>query len=130
MTKKDNVPQETEVSAPVESVPKMPFSTVNVSSKKLPAEYLDRATGCLAKDGGVVIAGLGNASTTAMKVAIMLLRLGYARGGVDIVEKTMPAQRWVADSKDPQDGAWVDDPTRPARPVPQLLITLDARSKL
>lgn len=122
MPKNEKVAQ---VSTPIESVP-----MVNVSSKRLPAEYLDRATGYLANGGAVTIAGLGNASTNAMKVAIMLLRLGYARGGVDVIEKMMPAQKWIADSKDPQAGEWVDDPTRPARPVPQLLIKLDSKSKL
>jgi hypothetical protein len=107
-----------------DEVPEVVF---NVSSKKLPAEYLDRATAILQEAGILRIAGLGNAATTAMKVSLILERFGYARTEVKIVQKIMPAQKWVPDSKDPQDGQWVDDTERPPRPVPQLVITMEAK---
>jgi hypothetical protein len=96
----------------------------NVSSKKLPAEYLDRATAILQEYGSLKVAGLGNAATTAMKVSFILERLGYRHTEVRIMEKMMPKQKWVPSSKDSQDGEWVTDTERPARPVPQLIITL------
>jgi hypothetical protein len=97
---------------------------LNVSSKRLPAEYLDRATTMLYQVGRLKIAGLGNAATTAMKVSFILERLGFVRTAVDIAQKTMPAQKWVPDAKDPQDGQWVDDSSKSPRPVPQLIITM------
>jgi hypothetical protein len=98
----------------------------NVSSKKLPAEYLDRATAILQEYGSLKLAGLGNAATTAMKVSFILERFGYARTEVKITEKMMPKQKWVPSSKDSQEGEWITDAERPARPVPQLIITMMA----
>jgi hypothetical protein len=96
---------------------------LNVSSKKMPAEYLDRAIAML-QAGDLKIAGLGNAATTAMKVSFILGRLGFSRTQVEIAEQMMPAQKWVPSAKDSQDGEYVDDPSRDKRPVPQITITM------
>jgi hypothetical protein len=120
---KDSVSGPTEAGPEVDNgVNSVPF--LNVSSKRLPAEYLDRATTMLYQVGRLKIAGLGNAATTAMKVSFILERLGFVRTAVDIAQKTMPAQKWVPDAKDPQDGQWVDDASKSPRPVPQLIITM------
>jgi len=114
------IPKEKQIAE--KSVPSEPV--FNVSSKKLPAEYLDRATAILQEYGSLRLAGLGNAATTAMKVSLILERLGYTRTDVKVTEKMMPKQKWVPSGKDPNDGEWVTDTERPARPVPQLIITM------
>jgi hypothetical protein len=114
------------VIGPDKSVPELVF---NISGKKMPAEYLDRATAILHETGKLNVAGLGNAASNAMKVCFILERLGFIRSKVDISEKLMPTQKWVASTTNPNDGEWVDDSTRPKRPVPQIIITLVTAGK-
>jgi hypothetical protein len=125
MTKKTEV---TKVSNPetVSSVAGV-VRTINLSNKRQPSEYLGDAIDNITNDGSVVIAGLGLASSNTMKLALTLVKMGYVYSDVHVGEKMMPGQRYEKDSVDPLKGKWIDDPSKPSRPVPQLSIRISKK---